>query len=265
MIFNRNQWPGSKVLLSMLMLLTVPAGTRAGEEAEARAIVERAVRALGGGEKLNALKAATWKSKGTFTYNTNTSQFLSHWSIQGARQYRKIREEKSGVQTVKSTLVVTLDRAWFQKPKGKLAEFHDTGVTGFHEECTLHWMALRLDFSDKAFTLSRLPASEGAAPLPDGVHVTHRDLPDTSFDLFFDHATGLLTKLVTRYPPARALKENTPAEERTFGEYKEFGGIKFATIIRWSARYGANSAVQTEERFDIQIHDKLDDSVFQWP
>src|SRR5947209_4749634 len=48
-------------------LVAVQAPARAGDSAEARAVLDRAIKALGGADKLAGLGAVTWKGKGTIT------------------------------------------------------------------------------------------------------------------------------------------------------------------------------------------------------
>lgn len=211
---------------------------------------------MGGETNLTKLKAITWKSKGTFQFKSDPSPFTSQWAMQGPDQYRKTRDEAENGQPHSTTLVLNADKGWFRDHNKKLITFPAGGLSGLRQENFLHWMALRLDLTDKALTLSPLGGSrvEGREVL--GIRVTHGELHDVEFELYFDNETGLLTKMVT--------KKNTP-EERIFSNYREIGGILYATKLKWTARYGEDLAVQEEERFDMKLYEKLDGSIFDQP
>lgn len=56
-----------------------------------------------------------------------------------------------------------------------------------------------------------------------------------------------------------------PQEERIFSDYKETGGIKHATKLRWTGWSGADMAVQEEEHYDMEWNAQLDAAVFAAP
>lgn len=134
--------------------------------------------------------------------------------MQGPSRYRKIREWSEKGQTYTTTLVQNGTRSWFRDRRTQLTTFPEKA--GFHEESFLHWIALRLDFTDRSLTLSPLRENSINNREVKGIRVTCSDLPDVEFELFFDNKTGLLAKLVTK----RNKKDSVP-EERVFSEYKE--------------------------------------------
>ena len=48
-----------------VLVFGLGSATRAADDKEAKAILDKAIKALGGEEKLSKVKAATWKGKGT--------------------------------------------------------------------------------------------------------------------------------------------------------------------------------------------------------
>lgn len=237
------------------LLLAVVVPSRADKQAEARAIIDKAIQAMGGEAKLAKFKAVTWKSKGTYRFKDTTTYFTSEWAMQGLNQYRKARDNDENGQRFMTILVLNGDQGWFRNRKMSLITFRDDELTGLRIENYGHWIALRLDLTDKAFTLSPLGKSQVDSREALGIKVTHRNLHDVEFELFFNNESGLLAKMVTKI-------KGSPPEERVFSDYKETGGIKYAAKLKWMTRYGNDLAVQEEERYDMQLHDKLDGSVF---
>ena len=239
-----------------VLLLGGVVPSRADEQAEARAIIDKAIQAMGGEAKLAEFKAVTWKSKGTLRFKGTTRHFTSEWAMQGPKQYRKAKDYDENGQRFTTTLVLNGDKGWFRNREMSLITFRDDELTGLRQENYGHWIALRLDLTDKALTLSPLGESRIDSREALGIKVTHRDLRDVEFELFFDNESGLLVKMGTRI-------KGSPPEERVFSEYKETGGIKYAAKLIWMTRYGNDLAVQEEERYDMQLHDKLDGSCFR--
>lgn len=230
------------------------------QQVKARVIVDKATRAMGGKAKLAKLKAMTWRSKGTYQFKGVASSFTGQWAIQGPNHYRKIREWAENGQAYKTTLVENGNKSWFRDRRMNLTTFPQREPGGVSAENFLHWTSLRLDLTDKALTLSPLGKSRVDGREVQGIKVTHRELHEVEFELYFDGKTGLLAKLVTQ-----SRNKDTPPEERIFSEYKETGGIKYASKLKWMTRYGDDMAVQEEQRSEMKLHDKLDASVFDQP
>jgi len=241
-----------------VLLLGAVVPSRSDEQAESRAIIAKAIQAMGGEAKLAEFKAATWKSKGTYRFKDTTTYFTSEWAMQGPKQYRKAKDYDENGQRFTTTLILNGDKGWFRNREMSLITFRDDQLTGLRQENYGHWIALRLDLTDTAFTLSPLGESRIDSREALGIKVTHRDLHDVKFELFFNNESGLLAKMVTKI-------KGSPPEERVFSDYKETGGIKYAAKLIWMTRYGNDLAVQEEERYDMQLHDKLDGSAFDKP
>src|SRR5947208_787371 len=58
------------------------------DDQDAKAILDKAIKAVGGAEKLGKVQAATWKAKGTITFNGNDNEFTSQATVQGLDHYR---------------------------------------------------------------------------------------------------------------------------------------------------------------------------------
>ena len=72
--------------VALCLLATVPA--RADETAKAKALLGKAIKALGGKEKLARLPAVTLKTKGTVQIDRMTAEIRGEWSAQAPEKYR---------------------------------------------------------------------------------------------------------------------------------------------------------------------------------
>src|SRR5689334_7167092 len=78
---------------------------RADADDDAKAILDKAIKALGSEEKLAAVQAATWKSRGTIRLGGNNSDFTSQTIVQGLDRFRQEFEGDFGGNKVKNVTV----------------------------------------------------------------------------------------------------------------------------------------------------------------
>jgi hypothetical protein len=228
------------------------------DESQARRIIDNATHAIGGEERLANFKAATWQSEGTLRVGEVTSEFKSDWSIQGRTRYRKAKTSTQNGREVKSTVVLNENQAWFRR-EDDLFTLTDKQLEPARAEAYTHWTALRLDISETA-SLSLLGEMKVNGRTAVGIRVRDTDVPDV--DLYFDKQTSLLARMDTHITTFRG---EAAMETRVFRDYKETGGIKYASKVEWTGRSGDEGAVQTEERHGFKTHEMLDESVFAKP
>src|SRR5262249_17225569 len=82
----RSRMRGILWLSPALLLWAAPA--RGDEAAEARKVLDKAIQALGGQDKLAKLDAVTWKSKGKLTVEGVTVEFQDELSVSGTDRLR---------------------------------------------------------------------------------------------------------------------------------------------------------------------------------
>src|SRR5262249_33212093 len=92
-------------------LASAPA-VRADDEAEAKAVLEKGIKALGGADKLEKLPAAAWKGTGTFTAGDQKATFSNSWSVQGFTKFRWELELTFNGMTQTGVLVMNGDEGW---------------------------------------------------------------------------------------------------------------------------------------------------------
>src|SRR5262245_30797593 len=98
-------------LLATILVSTLVSPARA-DEPTPNAVLDKAIKALGGEEKLKKAEIATWKSKGTITFNGNGNDFNRQATIQGLDHYRSEFEGEFGGNEVKGVTVLSGDKGW---------------------------------------------------------------------------------------------------------------------------------------------------------
>src|SRR4051794_3037211 len=83
----------------------------AGEE-EARAVVDKAIKAMGGEEKLSKVRAVSTKGRGTITIEGNDIDFTYETTARGIAQYRSTFEGESDGKTFRGATVLDGDKGW---------------------------------------------------------------------------------------------------------------------------------------------------------
>src|SRR5690349_8007808 len=82
-----------RMLFSALLALALWSGlsgsVRAADAKDVTPILDKAIKALGGPEKLGKIKAATWKTKGTITFMGADNETSGQITVQGLDHYRQ--------------------------------------------------------------------------------------------------------------------------------------------------------------------------------
>src|SRR5262249_34353933 len=84
---------------------------RAEEGGDAKAIIDKAIKALGGEDKLNtALKGCSWKTKGTLSIMGNDNPFSTDNTLKGLTMYRSKFEGEFGGNKIEGVSVLNGDK-----------------------------------------------------------------------------------------------------------------------------------------------------------
>jgi hypothetical protein len=227
-------------------------------EGDARAIVEKAVKAVGGAEKLGKFPAATWKGKGKFYGMGEGIEFSGEWWVAAPERTRaEVDFEVNGMK-IKFVRVVNGDKGWSKA--NDMVEDMDAETLA-EEKASMYagWVAtLAPLLKDKAFQLSPLGESKVGDKTVVGVKVSRKDRRDVS--LYFDKESGLLHKSEFRAKDVMAGNEFT--QESLPSDYQEIQGVKRArkvTINRDGKRF-----VEVEIQ-EIKLLEKPDENVFTKP
>jgi hypothetical protein len=229
----------------------------ADDDKDPKAILDKAIKALGGEEKLATIKAATWKSKGTITFGGNANPFTAQATVQGLDNYRSEFEGEFMGNKVKGVSVVAGDKGW-RKFGDMNMELEKDGLTNEKRNVYLAVIPVTLlPLRDKGFKMEAAPEEKIDGKAAAVIKATGPDGKD--FKLYFDKESGLPVKEVAKVVGFQGDEAN---QETTFGNYKDFDGIKKATKIV-SKRDGEN--FMEIEVTEFKVLDKVDPKTFSEP
>jgi hypothetical protein len=238
----------TNAIIVAVAVLAVTCGAARADDPKAKAILDRAIKALGGEEKLAKIDAFSWKAKVRF--GPAGQEMDAEAIFKGIDHMRRAY----GVNLV----VLAGDKGW-RKVRGATRELSDEFIANEKQSTYLQVIPIILlpikrdDFRYEVADEGKVgdkPAFALKISAPDG----------KDFTLFFDKETGLPVKEVARLdiPGGREA-----IAETTFSDYKDFGGIKKATRIEVkSIGFGSGFS---EVITDFRVLDKIDEGTFAEP
>jgi hypothetical protein len=251
----RKRWIVSAVVA--LALLT-GRQARADEQADVKALLAKAVKALGGADKLSKDKAFTAKFKGKFYMGENGIDYTMELFVQFPAQAKSVISFEANGMAFTVINVLNKDKGWMKigndttaLDKDRLAEEKEKMYARSLEGLVM--------LKDKAYTLATVGEVKVGTHDAVGIKISskgHRDV-----NLFFDKKTGLLVKSETMVK-----KEGTDTEvsqEVIYEDYKDFDGVKRPTKLQ--IKQDGKKYVDVDETTEIKVEDKLDDSTFDKP
>ena len=205
-------------------LLVSPA-TRADDAADAKALIENAIKACGG--KVGAAPAVTtWKEKIALDAVGQKLELDTEWTVQVPDKMRLQMTVAVQGTPIDCLAVVNGERMWFLV-NGQLQESGGQQLAETLTEMNRMWAtSLTPLLTDDVFKLATAKEKEVNGKPAAGVVVRNRKRPVVT--LYFDKETGLLVKReATVKDPSTDDKE--VLEEIVVSDYKEAGGRKFHT------------------------------------
>jgi hypothetical protein len=224
---------------------------------DTKAVIDKAVKALGGADKLNAVKASVWKTKGKIKINDNNNDFTSKVTAQGIDRNRLEFDGDFDGNPIKLVVVLDGDKGWrkFGDDSGKL---EDDALANQKRNVYLQIVpATVLPLKGNGFKVESAADEKVGGKPAAVVKVTGPDGKD--FQLFFDKESGLPVKLTAT---VAGFQNDEYAQESTFSNYKDFDGIKRATKVE-TKRNGKTFIDQ--EITEFKILDKVDPKTFAEP
>jgi hypothetical protein len=230
---------------------------RAADAKDAQAILDKAVKALGGEEKLGKVKAIAWKTKGTITFAGNDNAFTSQSTVQGLDHFRQEFEGQFGDNKVRAVTVLAGDKGWRQFG-GNRMELDKDAVA--NEKRTVYLGVIPvmiLPLKGKEFKVEAI-GEEAVGGKPAAVlKVTGPDGKD--FRLYFDKESGLPVRLVAK---VIGFGGEEFTQDVTYSDYKEMGGLKKATKI--SAKRDGEKFLE-QQITELKVLDTVDPKTFAEP
>jgi hypothetical protein len=251
-------------MVVVLCLLAVKAPARADESAEAKALLDKALKALGDRERLARLPAVTLKTKGAVHINGMTAEFSGEWSAHAQEKYRLEMEIAFDGLTRNAVLVLNKAKGWIREGGAETQDLtkEEDGLSLLHL-LQIEFNAVRLTewlvaLEEKGYQLSPLGELKVNDRAAVGIKIAQKGRPD--IDLFFDKETMLPLRSELR------VKEGKDGQEVLhafyYSDYKDVDGVKHFTKLM----FRRDDKVLVEmELSEIKLQEKLDDGVFDKP
>jgi hypothetical protein len=244
-----------RLVWTAAVLFGLVGGARAQETP--RAVIERAVKAHGGQERLAKIRADRVKIKGTLLVGAKEQPFTGETLVQLPSQFKTMLQltldgrKLSLVQVLNGTEAwVTIDGQPQKVPESALAEMRDT----LNLDRAVRLVPL---LTDKSYELSALDASKVNDRPAVGIKVARKG--QTDLRLFFDKDSGLLVKTEHQLTDGQGKQVR---QEVFYSDFKDIGGYKRPvklTVFREGKKF------MTAELLEAKYLDKVDASEFAKP
>lgn len=244
------------LILIFFLAMAANAPTRAGDGDEARAILDKAIKAHGGEEKLRRFQTWSVKFKGKNYVDGQVLPFTGQRFVRLPNQSRVVVDCGEGDGKYRQIRVLNGDRGWTME-KGRTAEMNNLLLAAEKDDLYADRLEKLVTIKEGSFKLSPLHERKIDGRRVMGIRVTHEGYRD--FTLLFDSSTGLLVKTEHRY---KSEESKESISEVFFEGYKEFEGIQCPTKVALKVD---NKKALDEELSDYRRHDKFEDELFSKP
>jgi outer membrane lipoprotein-sorting protein len=208
-------------VLATTLYLVVTSSSKAGDS-DAKSILDQAITAVGGAEKLAKIDAFSMKSKGTVIFNGNENDTTIDVTYKGLDHYRR----EFGNDQFHGVIVLDGDKGW-RKFGDNSSTIEGDGVANEKRNIYLSVIPITLVALKGNGFKFEAAGEEKVGDKPAVIlKVTAPDGKD--FTLSFDKESGLPVKQVAKVVGFQGQEATL---ETTYSDYKDFGGIKKATKI----------------------------------
>lgn len=242
----------------LIALLAAVSPVRAQEDAKPREIIDKAIKAQGGADKLKKYKATVSKTKGKFYGMGEGIEYTGTTSLQLPDRIRNEVETDAGGMAFKFVQVISGDKGWI-KFNDTTMDMNEEGLKEAKEQMNAGNITHLVVLTGKEYKLSELgDAKVGNRPVV-GVRVERKGYRDVS--LFFDKENFRLLKSETRGKDVIG-GGGEFTSETLYEDYKKVDGMSIAhkvTINRDGKKFIEGTVTE------VKLSEKLDDSVFAKP
>jgi hypothetical protein len=201
-----------KVLLCAAIFLA--AGVARAADDDAKAILEKAIKAHGGEEKLTKYKAGTMRSKGKVETPVGEIEFTQESWYMLPDKMKEVAELDLMGNKIKTVALINGDKLSLEA-NGKEVELSDAVKETLQEGSRRLQFARLVPLRDKKYELSIIGEAKVLDKPAIGIKVSAKGMKDVS--LYFDKKTNMLVKAESRAKDAMSGEEVT--EERIIVEY----------------------------------------------
>jgi hypothetical protein len=247
-------------LSAIALALLAGCGGRPGaaDGEDPRAVIERAIKAVGGEDRLARVTAGRSKARGTVTVEGQTIPMTLETVFQVPDKFRQVQQLEVRGATVGVTQVVAGGKGWVSV-QGKVQELEGDLLRSLREECYAAQVEMLVPLlREGGYTLSMLSYVEVGGRRVVGVRVAaegHNDI-----ELYFDRDSYLPVRTVRPIIDADTLKEVT--SEVVYDDIRDTDGLK------WPGRMVVNQRgrkVMEVTITEFKRLDKVDPGVFARP
>ena len=224
---------------------------------DAKAILEKAVKAHGGVEKLGKVKFQQSKAKGRIEA-AGGLDFTQESTVQPPNKFKEVIHLTVNGMQIDVATVYNGKEGWINA-NGQTMPLEGDTLEAVKDAIETLGLARLAFFGGKDYEVSGLGESKVNDRPVVGVKVSRKGHKDVN--MYFDKETGLLSKLEHRVKDPMAGGQEV-SEERIILEYQDVDGMKVGkkvSITRDGKKY------MDAEVTDIKFSDKTDDSAFEKP
>jgi hypothetical protein len=236
---------------------SVLVSTARGDEKDATPIIDAAIKALGGEEKLTKAMNFSSKSKGTVSINENELPITVSATMQGLNLYRSDFEIEFNGQAVKGQVILNGKKGW-QTFSDNVMDLDAERLEAAKQNAYLMaipWTLLPLKGKD--FKVEAAPEEKVNGKPADVLKGTGPD--GKPFTLYFDKETHLPARIVAK---VMGMQGEELLQETSFNDFKDFDGTKHAS--KFETKRDGN-AFSKQELLEYKIVEKPDPSLFEEP
>jgi hypothetical protein len=211
-------------LLAASLMAGMSMRLQAAENPDPKAIIQKAIQATGGEEKLARYQSSISKGKCKFYAMGRAIDCTAEWATQPPRDLKAVYQMDMGGKKVTRIEVVRADRGWTSMG-GKVKDLSPDQLAEIWEGLEAEKVVTLLPLKDPVYQITSLGESVVADRPAVGLKVVrqgHRDVL-----LYFDKENGYLVKMQTR---VKAMGQEVD-EETIYGDYRDFDGIRSNTKL----------------------------------
>jgi outer membrane lipoprotein-sorting protein len=244
-------------LITAVFVLILPTVTVADSDKDALAIVDKAIAAQGGAEKLAKAKGETWKAKGVMSAGGMSMAYNADYSFAGPDKFRFDLHMEFGGMKIELAVATDGKVAW-EKSGPQLQAMTKEKQAEFEHNVYVMNLSNLLPLKDKAYTLTSLGESKIGEQTVVGIKVARDGKREVN--MHFDKSTGLLAKTSSKVNDEFAKKEMV--QETLMTGWRDKDGVKVfdkLTILRDGKTY------IVEEMSEQKPLEKVDEKLFAKP
>jgi hypothetical protein len=232
------------------------AGSVSRADDDVKTILDKAIKAHGGAEKLGKHTGSVTKTKGTIDL-AGGIDFIQEMTLKSPNKFKESIQMTVMGKTFTVTSAYDGEKAWIDYA-GTNIDVNEKLMAEFKEQAYMMSIGDLSGLSDKKLELSLLGEVQVEGKPAVGVKVASKGHRDIS--LFFDKASSMLVKV--EHLALDASGGQDVMQERIIQEYQELNGVKVAKKIHVN-RDGKK--FMEAEVLEVKYLDKLDDNEFVKP